>query len=145
MVKPDAVAVCNTSFKGAEFFKCWLSFLKPYHSLSAKELRVAACFLKKRHELSKVISDDALIDRILLNWDNTKAIREECDVSVSYFGALMHRLRKNDFIKDNRINPRFIPRLKTEDGEKKFSLMILFNIEDGESNSVSTGTKPEEE
>ena len=51
----DNVINIPTSLKG-KFFKYWFKFLLPFHGLTDREMDVAAAFLLKRHELSKVIS-----------------------------------------------------------------------------------------
>ena len=44
-------------------FRYWLEFLIPFHNLTSRETDVATAFLRERHNLSKVILDDNLIDR----------------------------------------------------------------------------------
>ena len=98
------------------FFRLWLDFTKPLHKLTEKEIKVTACILKYRHELSQKISDS-----------RTK-IREECDVSLQYFQVMLGELRKKKVIVNNTINPKFIPNFNVE--EKKFKLLLHFDWED---------------
>lgn len=107
-------------------FRYWLEFLKPFHKLTDREMDVLACFLKKRHELSKVVKDIALLDTILMNEDTRRAIREECKITQSHFQVVMTSLRKNKVVIDNKINPRFIPRVK--DDASNFQLLLMFTF-----------------
>lgn len=107
-------------------FRYWLEFLKPFHKLTDREMDVLACFLKKRHELSKVVKDIALLDTILMNEDSRRAIREECKITQSHFQVVMTSLRKNKVVIDNKINPRFIPRVK--DDASNFQLLLMFTF-----------------
>jgi hypothetical protein len=68
-----------------DFFKYWLEFLKPFHSLTDREIDVAASFIKKRFELSFKINDSEILDQILMSEDTKRKIREECDISSAHF------------------------------------------------------------
>lgn len=109
------------------FFKMWFMFLQPFHHLTEREMEVIASFIKQRYELSKVIADNAILDKVTMSEDIKKKVREECDVSLPHFQVIMSKLRKNKVIIDNRINPRFIPRISEENGS--FKLMLLFDFE----------------
>ena len=108
------------------FFRYWYEFLKPFHKLTDREIDVITAFTYKRHQLSKVISDQEILDKVLMSEDTKKKIREECDITLAYFQVIMGKLRRNKVIIDNRINPRFIPNITEENGA--FKLMLLFDI-----------------
>lgn len=105
-------------------FRYWLEFLKPFHKLTDREMDVLACFLKHRYELGKVVKDLALLDQILMNEDTRRQIREECNITQSHFQVVMTSLRKNKVVSDNKINPRFIPRIKED--SHNFQLLLMF-------------------
>ena len=126
----DNVLSIPTSLKG-KFFKHWFKFLLPYHNLTEREMDVAAAFLLKRFELSKVISDVNILNSVLMNEDTKRQIRESLDIKHPHFQVIMGKLRKAKVIIDNRINPRFIPSVKEENGN--FKLLLLFTFEDVES------------
>lgn len=128
MSKYDNVVRIPTSLQG-NFYKYWFKFLLPFHNLTDREMDVAACFLKHRAELSKVISDEEILDNVLMS-ENTKGkIREECEMTNPHFQVVMGKLRKAKIIIDNKkINPRFIPNIKEENGN--FKLMLLFDFTD---------------
>ena len=126
----DNVLNIPTSLKG-KFFKHWLMFLLPYHNLTDREMDVAAGFLLKRYELTKVISDVNILESVLMNEDTKKKIREEVNVKHQHFQVIMSKLRKSKIIVDNKLNPRFIPKVKEENGN--FKLMLLFSFTDEKS------------
>lgn len=109
-----------------DFFKYWLIFLRPLHHLTDREIDLATAFLKKRYELSKSINNDDLLDKIVLNEDYKKEIREEVGITNTHFQVIMGKLRNNKFIENNKINPKFIPRIKEENGS--FLLLIYFDF-----------------
>lgn len=109
-----------------DFFKYWLEFLKPFHSLTDREIDVAASFIKKRFELSFKINDSEILDQILMSEDTKRKIREECDISSAHFQVIMGKLRKSNLIIDNKINPRYLPNINEENGS--FKLLLLFDI-----------------
>ena len=126
----DNVLSIPTSLKG-KFFKYWFKFLLPYHGLTDREMDVAAAFLLKRYELSKVISDVNILDSVLMSEVTKKCIRESCDVKHQHFQVIMSKLRKSKVIIVNKINPRFIPNVKEENGN--FKLLLLFTFDDVQS------------
>lgn len=121
----DNVINIPTSLKG-NFFKHWFKFLLPFHNLTDREMDVAAAFLLKRHELSKVISDVNILNNVLMGEDTKREIREMCDIKHQHFQVIMSKLRKAKVIVDNRINPRFIPNVKEENNN--FKLLLLFSF-----------------
>jgi hypothetical protein len=123
----DNVLSIPTSLKG-KFFKHWFKFLLPYHNLTDREMDIAAAFLLKRYELSKVISDTNILESVLMSDDTKRGIREACDVKHQHFQVIMSKLRKAKIIIDNKINPRFIPNVKEENGN--FKLLLLFTFDD---------------
>ena len=126
----DNVINIPTSLKG-KFFKYWFKFLLPFHGLTDREMDVAAAFLLKRFELSKVISDDNLLDSVLMSEDTKRSLRDECNIKHPHFQVIMSKLRKTKVIIDNRLNPRFIPNVKEENGN--FKLLLLFSFTDEKS------------
>lgn len=123
----DNVLNIPTSLKG-KFFKQWLVFLLPYHNLTDREMDVAAAFLQKRFELAKVISDVNILNSVLMNEDTKRDIRENCEIKLPHFQVIMSKLRKSKVIIDNRLNPKFIPNVKEENGN--FKLLLLFSFKD---------------
>lgn len=110
----------------SSFFKLWFDFLKPFHHLTDREMEVITSFVRQRYELSKVIADKAILDKVTMSEDVKKKVREECGITLAHFQVIMGKLRKSEVIKDGRINPKYIP--KIEEGSDKYKLMILFDF-----------------
>lgn len=110
----------------SKFFKYWFEFLKPFHKLTDREIDVIASFTKQRYELSKVIKDADILDKVTMSEDTKKKVREECNITLPHFQVIMGKLRKNGVIEDGRINPKFIPNIDEETGN--FQLLLLFEL-----------------
>lgn len=108
------------------FFRFWFEFLRPFHNLTDREMQVAAALLKKRYELSKVIQDENILDKVVMSEDTKRGVRESCNISLPHFQVIMGKLRKNKVIVDGRINAKFIPNLSTEQGS--FRLLLNFEL-----------------
>lgn len=109
------------------FFKMWFMFLQPFHRLTEREMEVATSFVKQRYELSKVVSDNDILDRLVMSEDTKRKVREECNITLPHFQVIMGKLRKNSIIVDGKLNPRYIPRVIEENGS--FKLMLLFDFQ----------------
>ena len=108
------------------FFRLWLKFLEPFHKLTDREIDVITSFVKQRYELSKVIKDNEILDKVTMSEDTKKKVREECNITLPHFQVIMGKLRKNKVIIDGKINPRFIPNIDEETGT--FQLLLLFEL-----------------
>jgi hypothetical protein len=111
----------------SKFFKYWLEFLRPFHHLTDREIDVIACFIKHRYLLGKVINDSKILDKIIMNKDTKKQIREECGITRPHFQIIMGKLREKNVIINNTINPKFIPNIESDSGT--FKLMLLFDLQ----------------
>lgn len=109
------------------FFKMWFMFLQPFHHLTDREMEVATSLVKQRYELSKVVSDETILDKLVMSEDTKKKVREECNITLPHFQVIMGKLRKNNIIVDGKINPRYIPRIVEENNS--FKLMLLFDFQ----------------
>lgn len=65
----------------SKFFRYWFEFLYPCHKQPARYMDIFAAFLKYRHELSKVIKDEEILDNVLFSDEIKKKIREDCNIS----------------------------------------------------------------
>ena len=108
------------------FFRYWFMFLEPFHKLTEREVDVITSFVKQRYELSKVIKDNDILDKVTMSEDTQRKVREECNITLPHFQVIMGKLRKNKVIVDGKINPRFIPNIDEETGT--FQLLLLFEL-----------------
>ena len=111
----------------SSFFKYWFMFLKPFHHLTEREMDVITSFVKERYELSKVITDSDILDKVTMSEDTKRKVREECNMTLPHFQIVMSKLRKSKVMIDNKINPRYIPNIKEENGS--FKMMLLFDFQ----------------
>lgn len=110
-----------------DFFKNWFIFLTPFHHLTNREIDVIATFVKERYELSKVIKDDSILDKVTMSDETKRKVRSSCNISLAHFQVIMSNLRKNGLIVDGKINPKFIPNI-TENSDM-FTFLLLFDLE----------------
>lgn len=122
--KVDSVIKIPSTLNG--FFRYWFEFLRPLHNLTQREIDVAAALVRHRYNLSKAITDEAILDKMSLSTDVRKQIMQECDIPPRYFNVVMSNLKKNKVIQEGRINPKFIPRIIEEKGN--FQLLLLFDF-----------------
>ena len=137
--KVNNVIRIPTSLKG-NFFRIWIEFLTPLHSLTNREKDVMASFIKNRFELSKVIKDEQLLDKWLMSDDTKAKVKEECDVSEAFFQVILGKLRKTNMIIDGRINPKFIPK-NIEDKDPSFQLLLYFDLHGKDTGQIVKGTE----
>lgn len=123
--RPNNIIRIPTSLS-VNFFKLWLMFLEPFHKLTKREIDVAASFVKQRYELSKVIKDSEILDRVTMSEDTKKKVREECNITLPHFQVILGKLRKNKVIVDGKINPKFIPNINADNDT--FQLLLLFEL-----------------
>lgn len=125
MKKPDNIVRIPCSLDKS-FFRLWFKFLEPFHKLTDREIDVITSFVKQRYELSKVIKDNEILDKVTMSEDTKKKVREECNITLPHFQVIMGKLRKNKVIIDGKINPRFVPNIDEETGI--FQLLLLFEL-----------------
>lgn len=125
MEKPNNIARVPCSLDKS-FFRYWFMFLEPFHKLTDREIDVITSFVKQRYELSKVIKDNEILDKVTMSEDTKKKVREECNITLPHFQVIMGKLRKNKVIIEGKINPRFIPNIDEETGT--FQLLLLFEL-----------------
>lgn len=125
--KPNNMMVVNTTPE-TDFFKWWCVFLRPFVNLSNREIDVISSFLKQRWELSKVISDPALLDTMVMSEEIKSKVLKECKISLQHFYVVMSNLKKNKVIINNKINPKLIPSIRKDDNGV-FQLLVLFKGE----------------
>lgn len=117
-----------------DFFRVWVEFLKPIHNLTNKEMDVLAAFLKKRYELGKVITDNDVLDNVLMSESTKRQIREQCGTTPKHFQVIMCKFRKKGVIIKNRIYLNLIPTI-TPDG---VGLMVYFNFKDEQHHKLDS-------
>lgn len=124
-LKPNNIVTIPVEINSIEFFKWWCVYLKPFINLTNREMDVIAAFLWQRYELSKFISDPAIVDTMLMTDEIKQKVIDACNITQQHFYVVMSNLRKNQIIKGNIINPRLVPNVRKDD-KGVFQLLILF-------------------
>ena len=88
MKKPNNIVRVPCSLSGS-FFRYWFKFLEPFHKLTDREIDVITSFVKQRYELSKVIKDNEILDKVTMSEDTKKKVREECNITLPHFQVIM--------------------------------------------------------
>ena len=127
--RPNSVLRIPCSLSDS-FFRYWFMFWEPFHKLTKREIDVAATLVKIRYELSKVVKDETLLDKLIMSEDIKKRVREECNIQTQHFQVIMSNLRKHKVITNGKINPLFIPRIK--EGDDTLQLLFLFDFSQDE-------------
>ena len=123
--KINSVVRIPASLNGS-FFRFWFEFLSPIHKLTEREMDVITSLVKQRYELSKVIKDEEILDKVVMSEDTQRKVRAECNITLPHLQVIMGKLRKNKLIVDGRINKRFIPQLPED--AKEFKLLLYFDM-----------------
>lgn len=116
----------DTPESNSSFFLYWLDFLRPFHKLTSVETKVLAGLLRERHLLSKVITDEKLLDRVVLGKDTRKKLVDSCAISANNLSVTLASLKTKGIIVDSRINKRYIPNLSQ--GSKQYEMILSFSI-----------------
>lgn len=124
VLKPNSVITIPIT-DDFSFFRWWCIFLRPFIHLTDRETDVVAAFLQQRWELSKKVSDPAILDTMMMTDDVRQKVMDTCHLSQQHFYVVMSSLRKNNVIKNNIINPRLIPNVRKDD-HGLFQLLVLF-------------------
>ncbi len=96
--------------------------------MAPREMDVVAELLKNRFELSKVITDSNLLERVALSSDSKEKVMKACDLTPSHFQVILSKLKKAGVIVGDKIEPRFIPNIKADNTNGPFKLLLLFNL-----------------
>lgn len=127
MGKINNVITIPASTEGS-FFRYWFEFLRPFHKLTDRDMDVIASFVKHRYALSKVVSDQEVLNKLTMSDDTKKKVREDCNISQAHFQVIMTKLKKSKVIENGRINHKFIPRLYKD--SNNFQLLLSFDLND---------------
>lgn len=134
----DSVLRIPCSNEG-DFIKMWLTFLTPLHKMTPSIIALAAEIIKKRVELSRVISDDTILDKFLFTDENIrKEIMSNCNISTSNYHVGITKLKKAGFFIDGKVNPKFVPKIDVD--ATKYSMMLLFTIPDRNEGTTDGNT-----
>jgi len=136
-----------------DFFDLWLEYLTPKHQLTKTEQKYLAACLRTRHELSKGITDERILDETCMNEVYRTKIREEIGFSIQQAQNVISKLKKlkifvarkypfTEKVQYYKIAPSLIPNY---DENKDFALVYVFNKREGNNSTSSQGVQPTSE
>lgn len=124
----DNVIPITTSLD-VSFFRAWLDFTAPLHALTNKERLVMAYYLKEHYDLSKVVTDDAILAQVLSSSNVKQKIMSACDLKLVNLQVVLHKFKKLNLMHEGKITPKLIPAVTPEVVESgEFRLMIRFAL-----------------
>ena len=121
-MKPNNVIYQKCSDES--FYRLWMEFLAPFHKLTSRERDVAARIIAQYFYLKKSIPDPEVLKDVLWSHRSRKDMRESLRMSPAHFQMVLAKLRENGVIRDNDLDPRYIPHKGTE---PRFMLSIVFD------------------
>jgi hypothetical protein len=124
----DNVIPISTSLD-VSFFRAWLDFTAPLHTLTNKERLVMAHYLKEHYDLNKVVTDDAILAQVLADTSIKQKIMDACNLKASNLQVVLHKFKKLNLMIEGRINPKLVPAVTQEVIESgEFRLMVRFSL-----------------
>ena len=127
----------------SNFFHVWLTFFAPIHKITTGVMRIAAELLKYHYILSKNILDNKILNNYLFTSEDIRnKIVETCGISLSNYHVSINKLKQNNFITEEGINPKYIPPIREEDN--KINVLFMFEIldlKDSERNLQESSTE----
>lgn len=136
-----------------DFFDLWIEYLAPKHHLTKSEQKFLSACLRQRHELSKGISDENVLDETALNEIYRTKIRKDLNISVQQMQNVITKLKKlhiliprnfpfSDKLSYYKIAPSFIPSYKDNE---PFLLLLVFKNGETDTGASSQGIQSTEE
>jgi hypothetical protein len=88
-----------------------------------------AHYLKEHYDLSKVVTDDAILAQVLSSLNTKQKIMDACDLKPVNLQVILHKFRKANLMNEGKITPKLIPAVTPEVVESgEFRLMVRFAI-----------------
>ena len=133
-LKPSCLIKVPSSVDDGTFFHWWIRFLTPFHALTEREMDVAAALFHRRFELSKTVTDPVLLDRLVLDTDSRAVIESRLGLKHGYMNVILTKLRKSGIVLEDRLNPKFIPDIKSGESNSAFSVLLFFDFSHAKRN-----------
>jgi len=114
-----------------EAFKWWLEFTRPFNKLTNLEIELMALLLYHRHLISKEVSSEIYLNKILFGTEMRKQLREELGCKTQILINLLSNLRKKGIITNDSIKKGFIPKIDKDYENSTFRIIFELKINDG--------------
>lgn len=117
------------------FFKYWLNFTKPFHSLSDREINVVSLLLYYHHIFKKETTNEKMLWKMLFDYDTKMLIKKELDnMKDPILQNILSSLRRKKVIVNNKLNQAYIPDIG-KDNNFKIIFNFLINAEKNQNKS----------
>lgn len=91
------------------FYRLWMEFLTPFHKLTSREKDVAARIIAQYFYLKDRIPDPEVLREVLWSHSSRKDMRESLKMSPAHFQMVLAKLKENQVIINEDLNPAYIP------------------------------------
>ena len=108
--------------------KYWLFLLRSRHQLQKKQEELLSLIIYQYIMFSKEVSNPKFIWKLVFDYDSRQEISEIMNISNINFENYLTRMRNNNVIIDNQVNPNYMPGIGYN--TKEFNLQFNFNIID---------------
>lgn len=115
----------NTDVKG--LMRYWLDFTEPFHKLTHQQKSILSLLLYYYFEYKKEISNEALVWKMVFDYDTKAKIKEELKDMPDYtLQNNLTALRKKNIIKNNIINKAYVPNYDMS--KEKYAIILNFKV-----------------
>lgn len=114
--------VANIKTTERKIFHQYLIVTQPFHKIRKREMTILAELLYWRHQLSAVVSDDEILDKLVFSAETKDKISKSLNLKNVDLNQSFSYLRKIGVMKGKTLNKKYIPVL-TDTGMK-----IVFNF-----------------
>lgn len=121
--RPSADGLVIIPTTTSNFLRSWLEIMRPFHHLAPREMDFTAVLLAKRNEISKSVTNQNMIDKLLFEEETKEAMMQEAGVTKMHMQAILRRLRENGVLNGKKVSPTYIP---TWTEGKPFRMVFVF-------------------
>lgn len=114
-----------------EAFYKWLEVTYFFHKLTGVEMELLAAFLYHRYILSREISNEVYINKVLFSSETKRLIRQELGWKPQIFLNGISSLRRKGAMVGDSIKKQFIPQIP-KDLKEGYKIEFEFKFKDNE-------------
>lgn len=125
------VKTANIVIDRKQFFFKWVEFTRPFHGLRKQLQHLLALLLYHHYTLGLVIKHEGILWKQVFDYDTKVLIMSEMEIQQSTLENLLYTLRKSKIIKNNRIEPAYVPNITAESTNFIININFKFNDDSG--------------
>ena len=108
--RPSADGLVRIPTTNSNFLRSWLEVMKPFHHLAPREMDFAAMLLMKRHEISKEVTNQNLIDKLLFERETMEELMNNSGLTRAHVQVILRRLRESGLLEGKKVSKSYIPK-----------------------------------